>query len=203
MKRLARSGGGCRSRAVSLLSAVIALGSAAALGAPLSCSKDAPDKPSPAASTSVASSAAASAAPASSAAKGTGAIDTAWSGSYVAKVGPVAPPENAKEKTWASDPGTAAVGQGAIALSISGTRGETQGDLTGPLGDLKVAGVFDGTELRANLLPKDPQADGAMTGFMLLAASGGPPPGSLKGTLRVSNRDARIVREASVDLAKK
>jgi hypothetical protein len=42
-----------------------------------------------------------------------------------------------------------------------------------------------------------------MTGFMLLAASGGPPPATLKGTLRVSNRDARVVREASVELAKK
>jgi hypothetical protein len=203
MKRLSRSGGSRRRRAFSLLPAVIALGSVAALGAPLSCSKEAPDKPSPAGSTGAAPSAAASVPPASSVAPAAGTSATAWSGSYVAKVGPVAPPENAKEKTWASDPGTAAVGQGAIALSTSGPRGETQGDLTGPLGDLKVAGVFDGTELRANLLPKDPQADNAMTGFMLLAASGGPPPGSLKGTLRVSNRDARIVREASVDLTKK
>ena len=170
-----------------------------------SCSKSATDKPSPAASTSaaaIAGSAAPSAAPAASAAKGATEA-TAWSGSYQAKVGPVAPPENAKEKTWADDPGTAAVGQGAVKLSISGPRGDTQGELTGPLGDLKVSGIFDGTELRANLLPKDPKADGAMTGFMLLTGSGGPPPANLKGTLRVSNRDARIVREASVELAKK
>jgi hypothetical protein len=155
------------------------------------------------ASASAAPLASASAAPASSTGKAFAAEATAWSGSYLAKVGPVAPPENAKEKAWTDDPGTAAVGRGAIALSISGSRGDTQGEMTGPLGDLQVAGVFDGTELRANLLPKDPKADAAMTGFMLLAASGGAPPANLKGTLRVSNRDARIVREASVELAKK
>jgi hypothetical protein len=118
-------------------------------------------------------------------------------------VGPVAPPENAKEKTWTDDPGTAQVGRGSIALSIAGSRGDTQGELTGPLGDLKVAGVFDGKELRANLVAKDPKADGAMTGFMLLAASEGAIPATLKGTLRVSNNTARIVREATVEVAKK
>ncbi|HMJ55317.1 MAG TPA: hypothetical protein VK540_24750 [Polyangiaceae bacterium] len=167
-----------------------------------SCSKDSSDKPSPAASASAAPLAAASASPASSTAKGATPEITAWSGSYLAKVGPVAPPDNAKEKAWTDDPGTAAVGPGAIALSITGSRGDTRGELTGPLGDLKIAGVFDGTELRANLVPKDPKADAAMTGFMLLATSGAPP-AALKGTLRVSNRDARIVREASVEIAKK
>jgi hypothetical protein len=170
-----------------------------------SCSKEGGDKANPGASVSVTPQASGSAAPPSSAAKtappaGEG---SSWSGSYLAKVGPVAPPENAKEKTWTEDPGTSAVGRGSIALSMAGSRGDTLGELTGPLGDLKVSGVFDGKELRANLLPKDPKADGAMTGFMLLAASEGPPPASLKGTLRVSNRDARIVREASVEVAKK
>jgi hypothetical protein len=183
------------SRTVFLLATMVVLGAT-------SCSKSSTDKPSPAASTSAAPLAAASAAPAAS--SGKAATDaTAWSGSYQAKIGPVAPPENAKEKAWTDDPGTAAVGSGAIKLSISGARGDTQGEVTGPLGDLKVSGVFDGTELRANLLPKDPKADSAMTGFMVLAGSGGPPPANLKGTLRVSNRDARIVREASVELAKK
>jgi len=168
----------------------------------VSCSKSSTDKASPAASASAAPLASASAAPASSG-KAPATEGGAWSGSYVAKVGPVAPPENAKEKAWTNDPGTDAVGQGAIALSIAGSRGDTQGELTGPLGDLKISGVFDGTELRANLLPKDPKAEAAMTGFMVLAASGGPPPSALKGTLRVSNRDARIVREANVELAKK
>jgi hypothetical protein len=187
-----------RTAAHLLAAGILAMGAAG-------CSKTSSDMASPAASASAGASAAASAsaaAPASSA-KGPTGEGGAWSGSYVAKVGPVAPPENAKEKTWTNDPGTDAVGKGAIALSITGSHGDAQGELTGPLGDLKISGVFDGTELRANLLPKDPKADTAMTGFMVLAASGGPPASALKGTLRVSNRDARIVREASVELAKK
>jgi hypothetical protein len=176
-----------------------------ALLAATSCSKEGADKTNPAGSVSAAPVASASAAPASSTAKAAPAAGegSSWSGSYLAKVGPVAPPENAKEKAWTEDPGTAQVGRGSIALSIAGTRGDTLGELTGPLGDLKVAGVFDGKELRANLVPKDPKADGAMTGFMLLAASEGATPASLKGTLRVSNNNARIVREASVEVAKK
>jgi len=184
-----------------MIRALRAIGAVLVL-ATMSCSKNSADKPAPAASTSAAPVALASGAPASSAVKGA-AETTAWSGSYVAKVGPVAPPENAKEKTWTDDPGTAALGKGAIEVSINASRGDTQGDLHGPLGDLKVSGVFDGKELRANLWPKDPKADTAMTGFMVLASSGETPPANLKGTLRVSNRDARIVREASVELAKK
>jgi hypothetical protein len=185
-----------RNRTYPLVAAIVVVAAS-------SCSKTSNDKAGPAASTSAAPVASASAAPASSTAKASAGEGSAWSGSYLAKVGAVAPPENAKEKAWADDPATAAVGRGSIALSIAGARGDTQGELTGPLGDLKVSGVFDGTELRANLLPKDPKSDTAMTGFLLLAASGGPPPANLKGTLRVSNRDARIVREASVELAKK
>ena len=165
------------------------------------CSKEAAEKTAPVASASgplAAASASASAAPAAANVN----APAAWSGSYVAKVGPVAPPDNAKEKTWADDPGTAAVGRGTVTLSVSGPGGETVGDLSGPLGDLKVSGVFDGKELRATLAPKDPKADGAMTGFMLLTSSGEPPT-ALTGTLRVANRDARIVREATVEVAKK
>jgi hypothetical protein len=121
-----------------------------------------------------------------------------WSGSYAAKVGAVEPPQNAKEKTWTLDPGSAAVGKGAVDLSV-GDRGETRGETRGPLGEMTITGLYDGKELRANLLPKDPRADGAMTGFMVLSNEGD----SLKGMMRVSNGDARIVREATVELAKK
>jgi hypothetical protein len=167
-----------------------------------SCSKEGSDKAPPAASSGALPLASASAAPASSVGKAPANEAASWAGSYTAKVGAVIPPENAKEKTWADDPGSAAVGKGTALLNISGARGDTRGELTGPLGDLLVSGVYDGKELRANLTPKDPKADTAMTGFMVLAGEG-TPPAALKGTLRVSGRDARIVREASVELAKK
>jgi hypothetical protein len=121
-----------------------------------------------------------------------------FSGSYTAKVGSVEPPKNANEKTWVGDPGSVAVGKGAIDLVI-GERGDTRGDAKGPLGEMTVSGTYDGKEMRANLLPKEPRSDSAMTGFMVLTAEGD----ALKGTLRASNRDAKIVREATVELAKK
>jgi hypothetical protein len=113
-------------------------------------------------------------------------------------VGAVDPPKNANEKTWTADPGSAAVGKGAVDLTV-GDRGETLGETKGPLGEMTISGVYDGKELRATLAPKEPKADGAMTGFMMLAADGS----AMKGTMRVSNRDAKIVREATVELAKK
>ncbi|MET0594984.1 MAG: hypothetical protein ABW133_19955 [Polyangiaceae bacterium] len=174
-----------------------------ALLAAIGCSKEGGDKSAPSASASGSpASASASAAPAASATAKAVSGESAWGGSYTAKVGPVAPPDNAKEKMWADDPGSAAVGKGTVALNVSGARGDTRGELGGPLGDLQVSGVFDGKELRANLTPKDPKADTAMTGFMVLTGEG-TPPAALKGTLRVSSRDARIVREANVELAKK
>jgi len=158
----------------------------------------------PAASSSAPPAAAAniakSAAPVASASE---AAPSAWSGSYSAKVGAVNPPANAKEKTWTDDPGSAAVGKGTLDLSIAEPRGETTGETKGPLGEMTIAGLFDGHELRANLRPKNPKADGAMTGFMVLTAEGSPAPNTLKGTMRVSSRDARVVREAEVELTKK
>src|SRR5207244_3719373 len=110
---------------------------------------------------------------------------TAWSGSYTAKVGAVEPPKNANEKVWTQDPGSAAVGKGSIDLSVR-ERGEARGETKGPLGDMMISGLYDGKELRANLLPKEPRSDGAMTGFLLLTTDGE----AMKGILRVSGRDA-------------
>jgi len=158
------------------------------------CSKGSTESAPPVASIAIAS-----AAPAKSATAGGAVADrTTWAGSYTAKVGAVDPPQNAKEKTWTQDPGSAAIGKGTVDLSIR-ERGDAQGEAKGPLGDMTISGTYDGKELRANLVPKDPKADAAMTGFMLLASEGD----ALKGSIRVSNRDARIVREATVELAKK
>jgi hypothetical protein len=170
-----------------------------ALASAVACSKGSKD-PAPSASSAPAvASVAARTAPSASASPSAGDGDrSAWSGSYTAKVGAVDPPANAKEKTWTNDPGSAAVGKGAVDLTV-GDRGETRGETKGPLGDMTISGTYDGKELRANLAPKEPKGDGAMTGYMMLASEGN----AMKGTLRVSNRDAKIVREATVELAKK
>ena len=109
-------------------------------------------------------------------------------------------PKAAKEKTWAEDPGSAAVGTGTLELSIVEPRGETRGDAKGALGEMTISGAFDHDELRANLVPKAPKGPDAMTGFMELKTTA---PGTMAGTMRVSSRDARIVREASVTLTKR
>jgi len=140
---------------------------------------------------------------ASPAASGSPRSSEAFAGSYVAKLGPVDPPADSKEKAWTQDPGTEATGKGTIELSVEGAGPsptaprKVTGDAKGPLGALSISGTFDGHELRANLSPKD-QGPNAMTGFMTLMAEGTT---ALKGALRVSNGNARIVREASVELA--
>lgn len=127
-----------------------------------------------------------------------------FAGSYVAKLGPVEPPAEAKENAWTKDPGTEATGKGTIELSVDGAGPsptaprKVTGDAQGPLGPLVISGTFDGHELRANLSPKDARGPNAMHGFMTLMAEG---PASFKGVLRVSNGNARIVREGSVELA--
>jgi hypothetical protein len=177
-----------------LVASIVALVAAVALG----CSKSpAADSNAPAPSGRAAPSASAAVARPAPSASASGIESAKWSGSYAAKIGAVEPPKNANEKTWTQDPGSAAIGKGSVDLSV-GERGETRGETKGPLGEMTITGLYDGKELRANLYPKDPKAEGAMTGFMVLAAEGD----AMKGTLRVSNRDARIVREASVELAK-
>jgi hypothetical protein len=129
-----------------------------------------------------------------------------FAGSYVAKLGPVDPPADSKEKAWTQDPGTEATGKGTIELTVEGVGPsptaprKVTGDAKGPLGPLGISGTFDGHELRANLAPKDGKVPNAMTGFMTLTAEGS---ASLKGVLRVANGNARIVREASVELARR
>jgi hypothetical protein len=174
--------------------AVLALAFASAAA----CSKEASKDSAPPAASAAASAIAARPAPSASAPAATATDRTAWSGTYTAKVGAVDPPKNANEKTWTGDPGSAAVGNGAIDLTV-GDRGEARGDAKGPLGEMTISGVYDGKELRANLAPKEPRGENAMTGFMTLASEGS----AMKGTMRVSNRDAKIVREATVELAKK
>lgn len=123
---------------------------------------------------------------------------TAWTGHYDAKVGEVNPPASAREKAWTTDPGTAAIGKGTIELAVV-EKGVVHGSASGPLGDLVVSGELDGEELRANLAPKEPNGEQAMFGVLSLAKDGE----KLHGTLRTSDREAKIVREATVELSPK
>lgn len=121
---------------------------------------------------------------------------TAWTGKYVAQVGEVNPPANARNKVWQKDPGTANVGDGTVEVSLDEKTGTVKGTATGALGELQLSGELDDTHLRANVAPKDPNAEDAMTGFLVLDREGD----TFKGSLRVSDREGVIVREAKVEL---
>lgn len=121
-------------------------------------------------------------------------------GTYTAAVGQVEVPAAAGDKAWLQDPGATAVGAGTVEFAVTPPYGDARGEARGPLGELVVTGRFDGRELRANLMPKDPNGDAAMTGVMLLAADADVA-STLRGSLRVSSRDARLVREAKVEVS--
>jgi hypothetical protein len=172
----------------------------------LSCSKSAPSSEGPAAaSASVALAPSASTAAASPAAQasvvppGSAPARMAkghWRGAYVAKVGAVVPPKGVKETAWVDDPGTTGTGKGTIDLVVGEPAGEARGELKGPLGELVLAGTFDGHELYADLRSAQPNAAGALSGVMTLIAEGP----AMKGTARLSGPDGKSVREAELQL---
>ena len=178
--------------ALALFALIASACSKAPAPAPAGSAAPAPSAASPTASAQ----AAASAAPLASAAPK---AEARWAGSYVARVGEVTPPKEAKEKAWTQDTGAAAVGPGTLELLVAPARGDVSGTGAGPLGELVVSGTFDGKELRASLTPRDPNAASAMTGWLTATLAAG----KLTGSLRVSGRDAKVVREAKVELAPK
>ncbi len=204
----ARISVGLRQRAGSFV-ALVALLTAAAAGCdkgtptPTDTAKGAVSSAEPATSAPPAASGSASGS-ASAAASG-GAPEAAgaaerWKGSFKTKVGLVTPPEKAEVKVWTKDPGTEAIGDGTITLSVSGKGpGRTvDGTADGALGDLLIRGELDDKELSARVDPKTPNAPGAMTGVL----QGKRTADGIEATLRVSGRNGNIVREATIKLAK-
>lgn len=127
-----------------------------------------------------------------------------WKGTYTAAVATIENPtksKDGKDGTEASDPGRTAVGAGTLELSVDGR--SVRGRADGPLGPLALSGVLDSDQLRIQASALDPNAPDAMTGWMLLRSEGGAAASRVMiGVLRVSGRDARIVREANVRLAR-
>lgn len=90
------------------------------------------------------------------------------------------------------------VGDGTISLQIPATKGPVRGEIGGVFGDLIVNGQRDGEVITAQVNPKDPNAQNAMTGVFHGSLKGD----ALEGTLRVANRNANLVREAEIKLKK-
>lgn len=171
----------------------------------LACSKgDSPTNTSVASSSSSVSAASASAsalasAVASAKAKPVESVET-WKGTFKSKPGEVTLNQESSKvvKTWVKDPGTEKIGEGTATLQIPTTQGIVRGEVTGVWGTLIVNGHLEEKELHARLDPKNPNDAEAMTGVLHLTLKGD----HFEGKMRVASRDANLVREAEIKLAK-
>jgi hypothetical protein len=121
-----------------------------------------------------------------------------WRGEFEAKRATVTLPKGSPDATWADDDGKVAAGSGTVQLEID-PGGMVSGDVSGALGKLTIRGMLEQDALRAGLAPSDPSTEPAMTGVLVGKWDGK----GLKGTLRVSSHDARLVRAADVQLERK
>lgn len=124
-----------------------------------------------------------------------------WGGTFKAERAEVTVPDGVTYDSWKDDPG-GAEGDGQLELTISDD-GTVRGRATGALGTLAVAGMLEDGRLSAGMSPdpKDPASDDqtGMSGVL----SGTVKDGALVAILRVSSRDASVVRKASIKLQKK
>jgi hypothetical protein len=122
----------------------------------------------------------------------------AWEGAYDAKKGRVDMPAGVKDPGHAADDGKRASGPGLVRLTVTAD-GDVTGKSQGALGNASVRGKMDGKMLRAQFVPDDPSAPGAMTGVLV-----GPlKDGVVMAELRVAGSDALVVRQANFQIKKR
>lgn len=141
----------------------------------------------------------ASAAPASSSTETKAAPKVAgatFKGSYTAKQADVRTPEDAPK--FIHPESKDGVGAGALELTLPATRGEVSGTASGALGAQVFSGWLEDGRLTGTLHPSD-AAPGAMWGLVDATVEGS----SVKGSIRTSGRDGRVVREAPFTLETK
>lgn len=116
---------------------------------------------------------------------------TTYKGSYTAKQAEVRTPDDAPK--FIHPDSKDALGAGELELNVD--NGIVTGKATGALGAQTVSGALEDGHLRATLTP----TDGAMWGVLDADVAGS----SIKGSIRASGRDGRVVREATFALEKK
>ena len=118
-----------------------------------------------------------------------------WKAQFQTQRGEVSVSESVPYRPWVKDHGTAAAGKGELTVIIA-PDGEVTGQGAGALGALSIRGRFEDGELRAGVMPADPELPEGMTGVLTAALLDG----KLDGELRVSNPDGTLVRVASIAL---
>lgn len=127
---------------------------------------------------------------------------TAFKGAYTAKQGAVRTPEDAPP--FVHPDSKDGLGAGELELTVPAAKGEVVGKASGALGAQLFSGWLEDGQLRGTLQPSQPSdtaanAANAMWGVVVATVEGA----SIKGTIRVSGRDGRVVREATFTLEKK
>lgn len=136
------------------------------------------------------------AASSSSAAEKPKAAPATFKGAYTAKQAEVRTPSDAP--AFIHPESKDGVGAGELELTLPGGDGAVTGKATGALGAQIFSGWLEGTRLTGTLHPEGDAAS-AMWGLVEANVEGS----TIKGTLRTSNRDGRLVREAPFTLEKK
>jgi hypothetical protein len=126
-----------------------------------------------------------------------------WIGSYKSETGTLYVPTdvaNGKEwKTvkWRGDVSGAGLGDGPITLAVDPS-GRVSGTLAGPLGPALVNGLLAGDTLTASVTRQTP-SDGGFVGTLVASVADG----KLTGTIKVSQREASVIRLATFSAAKR
>ncbi len=176
----------------------IALACAAAIG----CSKknDAAESDKASASASAKAASASVSASVSASASAEIAAPLTVGGAYDAKVAAVRMPKDAPPFV---QPESGATGAGEITLVLpAGAEGAVGGKASGALGEQVVTGNLEGGALNATVRPAA-SGDPAMTGTIEATVDGAGDARVVKGTLRASSGDGRMVREAAFIAKKK
>lgn len=145
----------------------------------------------------------ASASSASASAKPVEAGPLTLKGAYAAKQGEVRMPEDAPP--FLHPDSKEGVGDGEVELTLpggSGKEGPVVGKAKGALGAQLFTGWLEGDRLNGTLYPAE-GATPAMWGLVEATVEGAGAARVVKGTIRVSGRDGKIVREAAFKLDQK
>ena len=102
--------------------------------------------------------------------------------------------KKAEEKAWSEDDGKTKQGKGTLRLVITES-GAVSGELSGPLGDLRLSGELVNNRLTARLTSENQQPE-ELSGVLTANVE----EDVIRGTLQASSGDSLLIRQASVEL---
>jgi hypothetical protein len=98
---------------------------------------------------------------------------------------------------WRGDDASVGLGEGKLSLAMNRTSEEVRGTGEGPIGNVVLSGVVTGGAITLSVSRKDP-LDRGLTGTAVAQVSGD----KISGTMRLSQADARVIREATLHLVR-